>query len=71
MMELNRDTKLKDVLSAYPGLKPRLAEISPKFSLLNSPLGKVMMSRVTLSDMSQKSGMDINSLIDKIRRLIE
>lgn len=65
-MELNRDTKLKDIVSAYPSLKTRLAEINPKFSLLNSPIGKV-----TISDMSQRSGMDMNSLIDGIRKLIE
>ena len=70
-MELNRDTKLKDIVSAYPSLKTRLAEINPKFSLLNSPSGKVMIGKVTISDMSQRSGMDMNSLIDGIRKLIE
>ena len=70
-MELNRDTKLKDIVSAYPSLKTRLAEINPKFSLLNLPIGKVMIGKVTISDMSQKSGMDINSLIDGIRKLME
>ena len=70
-MELNRDTKLKDIVSAYPSLKTRLAEINPKFSLLNSPIGKVMIGKVTISDMSQRSGMDINSLIDGIRKLME
>lgn len=70
-MELNRDTKLKDIVSAYPSLKTRLAEINPKFSLLNSPIGKVMIGKVTISDMSQKNGMDINSLIDGIRKLME
>lgn len=70
-MELNRDTKLKDIVSAYPSLKTRLAEINPKFSLLNSPIGKVMIGKVTISDMSQKSGMDMNSLIDGIRKLME
>lgn len=70
-MELNRYTKLKDIVSAYPSLKTRLAEINPKFSLLNSPIGKVMIGKVTISDMSQRSGMDMNSLIDGIRKLIE
>lgn len=70
-MELNRDTKLKEIVSAYPSLKTRLAEINPKFSLLNSPIGKVMIDKVTISDMSQRSGMDMNSLIDGIRKLIE
>lgn len=70
-MELNRDTKLKDIVSAYPSLKTRLAEINPKFSLLNSPIGKVMIGKVTISDVSQRSGMDMNSLIDGIRKLIE
>lgn len=71
MLELNRDTKLKDILSAYPHLKTRLTEINPKFSLLNSPIGKVMIGKVTISDMSRRSGMDIHSLIDAIRKLVE
>lgn len=62
---------MKDIVSAYPSLKTRLAEINPKFSLLNSPIGKVMIGKVTISDMSQRSGMDMNSLIDGIRKLIE
>ena len=62
---------MKDIVSAYPSLKTRLAEINPKFSLLNSPIGKVMIGKVTISDMSQKSGMDMNSLIDGIRKLME
>lgn len=62
---------MKDIVSAYPRLKTRLAEINPKFSLLNSPIGKVMIGKVTISDMSQRSGMDMNSLIDGIRKLIE
>ena len=70
-MELNSDTKLKDILSAYPSLKTRLAEISPKFSILTSPIGKVMIGKATISDMSRRSGTDINSLIDGIKKLIE
>lgn len=62
---------MKDIVSAYPSLKTRLAEINLKFSLLNSPIGKVMIGKVTISDMSQRSGMDMNSLIDGIRKLIE
>ena len=57
------------------GLREKFGEknpdINPKFSLLNSPIGKVMIGKVTISDMSQRSGMDMNSLIDGIRKLIE
>ena len=70
MTELNRYTKRKDVLPAYPGLKLYPAEINPKFSHLNSPLGKVMMGRVTLSEISRKSGTDIDGPIEGSTKLI-
>ena len=70
-MELSKDTRLKDLLDAYPTLKNQLPEINPKFAMINSPMGKIMIHRVTLSDMSEKSGMDFDVLIEGIRALIQ
>ena len=51
---------MKNIVPAYPSLKTRLAEINPKFSLLNSPIGKIMIDKATISDMSQRSRIDMN-----------
>lgn len=68
-MELSAETKLKDVFAKYPHLKGRFAEINPMFSLLNTPMGKVMVNRVTLANVSQHSGMELDQLIEKINEL--
>ena len=67
---LNGDTKLSDLLSAYPWLKEALAGVSDKFKLLGSPLGKVMANKATISEMSKRSGIDESVLIQKLQSLI-
>ena len=71
MMELNKDTRLKDILESHPNIKARLLEINPKFAMIASPLGKVMIPKVTIADMSERSGMEIDALIDGLKKLIE
>ena len=71
MIELNRDTKLKNIVPAYPSLKTRLAELNSKFGLLPSPIGKILIDKATVSDMRRRSRIDINSLTDEIRRLMK
>ena len=71
MMELNKDTRLKDILEAYPKIKARLSEVNPKFAMISSPMGKLMIPKVTISDMSERSGMDIDALIAGLKELME
>ena len=69
-MELNKDTKLKDILAEYPDLKARLPEINPRFQMITTPMGKVMINKVTLGDMSQRSGTPLPELIAGIEKRI-
>ena len=68
-MNITRESKLKDILTEYPQIKERLTEISPKFKMLNSPMGKVMLGKATVADMSEKSGVDIDELIRKLSEM--
>ena len=36
----------------------------------NSPIGKIMLGKATIAEMSKKSGMDIDAIIGKIKELI-
>ena len=47
-----------------------MTKISDKFKLLNSPLGKVMLKKATISEMSKKSGMDTDVIIEKMKGMI-
>lgn len=70
-MDITKETKLKELLTDYPQIKEKLAEINPKFKMLNTPMGKVMLGKATVGDMSEKSGMDVNELIRKLTAMID
>ena len=70
-MEINKETKLSDLIAQYPWLKEEMAKVNEKFKMLNSPIGKIMMGKATIAEMSKKSGMEAEAIIGKIRELIE
>ena len=70
-MDITKETKLKELLADHPQLKEKLAEINPKFKMLNTPMGKVMLGKATVGDMSDKNGMDVNELIRKLTAMID
>ena len=70
-MEITKDTKLKDLIIKYPWLKDEMAKVNDKFKMLNTPVGKVMLGKATITEMSKKSGMDADILISRISDLIK
>ena len=70
-MEITKDTKLSDLIAQYPWLKAEIAQVNPKFRMLNSPVGKIMLGKATIVEMSKKSGMEAEAIIGKIKELIE
>lgn len=70
-MEITKETKLSDLVGQYPWLKEELSKVNDKFKMLNTPMGKIMMGKATISEMSKKSGMDVDAIIAKICGLIE
>lgn len=64
------DTKLKALLDRYPRLKDDLTTISPKFSMLKSPMARVVLPLATLKLMSEQSGVPREELIEKLNNLI-
>lgn len=69
-MQITRDTKLLDLINQYPWLKDELPKINEKFKMPNTPMGKIMMGKATIVEMSKKSGMDADTLIRKLQQLI-
>ncbi len=68
--EITPQTRLKDLLKQYPTLKNRLPELDPKFKMLNTPLGKIMMGKANVQTMSERSGIPLDKLIEGIKKLI-
>lgn len=69
-MQITRDTRLLDLINQYPWLKDELPKINEKFKMLNTPMGKIMVGKATIVEMSKKSGMDADTLIRKLLQLI-
>lgn len=65
------ETKLWDIFRAYPGLRSRMEEISPKFKALKTPLARVMLPKATLALMSERSGIPVDELIAEMKQLID
>ena len=70
-MEITKETKLSDLLGRYPWLKEELSKLNDKFKMLNTPMGKIMMGKATIAEMSKRSGMDADVIIGKISELIK
>lgn len=69
-MEITKDTRLADLIAQYPWLKAEIAKVNEKFKMLNTPVGKIMMGKATVAEMSKKSGMEAEAIISKIKELI-
>ena len=70
-MEITKETKLSDLLGQYPWLKEELSKVNDKFKMLNTPMGKIMMGKATIAEMSKRSGMDADVIIGKVSELIK
>lgn len=69
-MEITRETRLSDLINQYSWLKDELPKINDKFKMLNTPMGKIIMGKATIAEMSKKSSMDADTLIRKLQHLI-
>ena len=70
-MEITKDTRLADLIAQYPWLKMEMAKVNEKFKMLNTPVGKIMLGKATIAEMSKKSGMEIDKLVSRLKTLIE
>ena len=70
-MEITKETKLADLIAQYPWLKAEMTKVNEKFKMLNTPVGKIMLGKATIAEMSKKSGMEAEAIIEKIMEIIE
>ena len=69
-MEINEKTKVGELLKQYPFLRDELAKITDQVSLLDNPITRAVVSRMSLLDVSGKAGIDINTVISKVKEMI-
>ena len=70
MMEIDEQTKLKDILAAYPWLPDTLTQIDKRFAIINNPIGKMLIRTATVGDAAQKAGYPEGQVLDELQKLI-
>ena len=70
-LEITPDTRVKDLLSTYPALKQELPKLNKAFSMLNSPLARIIIPKANVRMMSERSGMNLDELIKSLKELTE
>ncbi len=70
MSTITAETKLSELIAQYPWLKEEMVKVNEKFKMLSSPVGKLMLGKATIAEMSKRSGMDADILISRINELI-
>ena len=70
-MEVNKDTRLKDILAEYPWLKEELIKQTEKAKLLDTPFGRMFIKKATVQDLSKKTGKSPEQLIQMLNQLLD
>ncbi len=68
--EINEMTRLQDILQKNPKIKAKLIEYNPAFSMLKTPLARIMIPKANVKMMSERSGVEIDELIAKLKEWI-
>ena len=66
---ITENTRLAEILQAFPWLTEELIRIDERFKFLSSPIGKMLMGSATLADMSKHSGMTVDELLKQLKEL--
>ena len=69
-MEFNADTKLRDIIAAYPWLPETVIQMDGRFKIINTPIGRALIRNATLGDASRRTGYPLDTIISELRKLI-
>jgi|GEM_PF-5331310 len=67
---LTENTKVKEVLNAFPGLKDKLIEKYSELKALDNPLMKGIVENATLKDVCSKLNVDLDTIKIKLEELV-
>ena len=70
-MEINKNTKLTELLEQYPFLKEEALKISEKFAIIDTPIGKMLLKNASIADLCRKANLSEATVLKKIQSLIE
>ena len=69
-MEITESTKLSDIIAAYPWMPEEAAQMDPRLKIVNTALGRMLIKKYTIADVSQRTGYAAEEIIREINKLI-
>ena len=69
-MNFDVNTKLSELLAKFPWLPDELVKIDSRFSIVNSPIGKMLIKNATIADLCKKAGISSEDALKKLDEMI-
>ena len=70
-MNYNDQTKLTEILAQYPWLPEELIKLDSRFKIVNTPIGKMMIKKATVADLSEKAGIPTEELLTRLQDMVD
>ena len=69
-MEFTPETKLSEILNAYPELKEKLPKLDPRLEIVGTLAGRLLLGNYTIAGASEKTGIPAETLIARLKELL-
>ena len=69
-MDFNENTRLRDILAAYPWLPDTLVQMDSRFKIIQTPIGKLLIRTASLGDACKKAGYPLDLVVQELKKLI-
>ena len=70
-MEINENTKLIEILNAYPWLEDEVVKLDEQFKIIKTPFGKMMAKKLTVKDACEMGKVSMEDLMNQLNQMIE
>ena len=71
LLLLEENTRLTDIMDAYPWLKGEAIALDERFRLLDSPLARILLKKATILDASKRTGYPVQEIIAEINKMVD
>ena len=69
-MDFNENTRLRDILAAYPWLSDTLVQMDSRFKIIQNPIGTLLIRTASLGDACKKAGYPLDLVVQELKKLI-
>ena len=70
-MEITPQTRLTDIMAAYPKLLDQLTELDGRFALLNTAMGRLLLKKATMQDAADRYHVPVDQLIQMLHEQLD